>query len=316
MKHICPKLGIEWYSSSGYGYSTCEHPIFSTPLKTLIKHSIDPAVSNKDKALIAAGFLNYLPTIWHSPLEYSYAESFLIQEFSSLSTLASKIDIVDRIEIPSLVINKQTNSLSNLSNWILTLNEALSTESQKQSRYRLEQRLARKEAVIARLLNSQLARNRNKLAIYMADWACEAASFPVTFTYTELGTPIRLSDYWKQIIVSSFQDKHLEILSAGIDYDDLCDLVEWLEFNIPHGSTHAAVLMSEVRKTKGVLEEFTARKVRIKEAHELNIPEPKRAQFPDTVSYLRAKLAYVNSKTEIEPLNERLDTRTDTYLDL
>lgn len=313
MKHTCPKLGIIWYSSSGYGVSSCEHPVLSTPLKTLIKYTVDPAVENKDKILIAAGLLNYLPVIWHTPLDWSDASHFLLLEFSSIATLAAKLDIVDRIHVPKLVINKQTNSLANLANWILTLNEALSEEAQKQDRYRLEARLARKEAVIARLLNSQIKRNRNKLAIYIADWAAEAAAFPTSLTYTDIGTPIRLSEYWKQIIVSSFQDNHLDILASGTDYDDLCDLVEYLEFNIPHGSTHAAVLMAEIRKTKGILEEFTARKVTIIEP---KLPEPKRQHYPDTASYLRAKLAYVNSKTDIQPLNDKLDTRTDTYLDL
>lgn len=313
MKHTCPKLGIEWYSSTGYGFSQCPHPVFSTPLKTLIKYTVDPAVPNKDKVLISAAFLNYLPVIWNTPLDWEYAKQHLLFEFSSLATLASKLSIVNRISVPSLVINKQTASLSNLANWIQTLNESLTEEAQKQDRYRLEARLARKEAVIARLLNSQIKKNRNKLAIYIADWAAEVASFPTSFTYTDLGTPIRLADYWKQIIVSSFQDNHLDILAAGTDYDDLCDLVEYLEFNIPHGSTHAAVLMAEIRKTKGILEEFTARKVKVVE---VKTPEPKRQHFPDTASYLRAKLAYVTSKTEIQPVNERIDTRTDTYLDL
>lgn len=313
MKHVCPKLGIEWYSSSGYGFSTCEHPVLSSPLKTLIKHTVDPAVSNEDKSLVAAGLLNHLPVIWHTSLDWTEASQYLLTEFSALAILAAKVDIVDRLSIPKLVINKQTNSLSNLSNWIATLNEAITEESSKQSRYRLEARLARKEAVIARLLNSQIKRNRNKLAVYIAEWAAEVADFPHTFTYTDIGTPIRLSDYWKQIIQASFQDKHLDILSAGIDYDDLCDLVEWLEFNIPHGSTHAAVLMAEVRKTKGILQEFTARKVT---QVQTELPMPKKQDYPNHVSYLRARLAWINSKTEIEPVNELINTRTDTYLDL
>lgn len=324
MKYKCRISGLEFSdsilsnslslslspSSSSY-LST--HPIFSISAKDLISIASKALQNPKesDLYLIGLAIFNKLSPDWVTSAKPE-AIPIITANFERLSTLVFSIPIGRRDEFPRFRIDSSNSDFLNLPTWLDSI-QSVFDEWKISGRELAQHRLLdRKEKILVTLLNHRFTKKPSSIAHALAEWAGIAGEFPTSPFYLPDGTKTTTSDYWKTLIKYSFIESHLEFFSLKVDLDDLSDLIDWCEINIPHGSTHASILMSKLRKSKSILEEFTLPKFKSpvlvpelspisqalkEESSEANTyipvgPEPKKSDFKSASDYLRAKLKW------------------------
>lgn len=308
MKLSCPKTGIVWHASVGYGAQVAEHPVFSATLKYLtnVAISAEPGITTADRYLAGCALLNYLvaPGAWRVPLTDG-AVSHVISNISDLASTVIKT-LATKLEWPHITINRDTADLYNLQHYLVSINESIDSVARISEE---REELNRKTGNVERLINSNLHRNTPNTAKLLADWAEAAAKFPQeSVTYLPDGTPIALTDYWKAIIISAHTGKHVEMLGAGIDADEVSDLIDWLEFNLEmHGTPQSTELMKSLRTAKEVLEDFST-PMQVQVTKQDADPEPVRKDFKSSIDYLKAKAKWnrenkVNADYDSAPIN-------------
>lgn len=318
MKTYCAKSGVQYNTGELFNYegvySVHEHSIFSlstAQLLGLFEHvySGQRLESSLDEQyLLCLALLNKLPNVWKTQVTKELALPVALKHLESVARLVERLQSDKRYlhSSPSIVIDKTTCDLKCLPDWISAYTDAFDEAVNVSAEYRKGKQVSRLETVIDSLIAKGFDRNRTRISKVVANWAIVAGDFPAS-----------LRELWSEMVQISFTENFIEVLGGRATLADYDELIEHCEDYIPHGSTLAAVLMRKLRDAKGMLQEFTAptkaqraerlRNISLDDICEgaevpvtmagvaepitgvvtVNIPEPKKADYPDTMSYIR-----------------------------
>lgn len=313
---VCPKLGVTHSTTGPLLAAVHPHPITSLPvakLLQLVPTLHQPDTPESDNYLILAALVLHCrisaqthpitPTPDTLTTLYAYSDSLV----STVTTL-SKLPAHRLAALPTFSLTKETATLAGLENWLSTLNESIT--GQGNSYWVTESSVLGKLAYMTDA-NTPLP----KLAKLYCQWAKVAARFPTypVETQDQYGNPdpepMSLADYWCELITAAVTTK----IPAGAYLsqqilDDYSELVDHLETELIHGTPQAAFLMKKLRVRVRQITEFLTDPVTMltESATQLNplftppardIPvsrpqPPIRADYPNSLAYLRAKAAY------------------------
>lgn len=265
--------------------------------------------------LIGLAAFNKLNPTWLAPVNPALAAPIIVSQFERIIKLVFSIPVDRRAEFPNYRIDSSNSDFSGLIHWLDAIQSVFDEWKQSGKELELHRILAKKESVLITLLNHRYSKKPAAIAYSLAEWAAIAAEFPKSCFYLSDGTTSTTAEYWKTLIKHAFVDNHLEFLSLRVDPDDLEDLIDYCEMNIPHGTTHAQILMSKLRLALSVLNEFVRPKIKqpslIEESNDVVgllsesrspefvkidsnkiLSEPKPKDFKSTAEYLKAKLKW------------------------
>lgn len=264
MKFLCP-ISNETYEIAGVnpGLFKANHPIFSIESKQLLAIARH-AQANPDKDtyyLLGLAIFNKLNPRWVAPVVKSTAIKTIIPNLERMIGLIFNIDSSNRRKFPDFVIDKTNNDFSLLPTWLDVIDDIFTELKSNARDLSLATKVIRTEAILQRYINSGFSRHKTRIANTLAEWADLTCEFPTSPFYpivNDESSKTTTALYWKEIIRLCFKEDHIGILQTKIDIQDFQDMHDYIEFNLPHGSTHAQILMSKLRKAKAVLEEFHA----------------------------------------------------------
>lgn len=291
MKLSCPLSGLS-FEVDGFGSLKGKqiHPLFSCSSKEVIGTYLAPALSGKldssEVHLFGAFLLSKLPVErWDSPLlslaSGNYWETFWAKHLESLSSAVLRIDGKEISRLPVFAVQSALSSegspLGNIKDWLSELHlriaeyyEPISDEAKKRNKvFRAEigetQYTSEEEcnALIEKALRGSLLSDREKAKFpgIIASWAARVGEFPMAFFTKESGEKVTIHSYWKGIIQAAFDlDPRSfgigNILSDGVTVEDLDELLEHCQVNIPVGTMQSRALFRELEKVKEVINEF------------------------------------------------------------
>lgn len=360
MKMKCPLSGISFQFSS---FQTLEvkqlHPLFSCKPKEVIGTYLAPALSGKlvphEVHLFGTFLLSQLPVErWDRPLldlaSLEYWETFWAKHLEKLSSAILRIDGKEISRLPVFAVQCRASSegqpLGNMKDWLTELHlriaeyyEPISDEAKKRNKvFRAElgetQYVTEEDCnrLIEKALRGSLLNDREKQKFpgIIASWAARVGDFPTAYFQKESGEKVVLAHFWKGIIQAAFDlDPRsmgvASLLSDGVTVEDLDELLEHCQTNIPIGTMQASALFRELEKVKEVIEEFrpsgagSTRNLDISIAilsqkeitdilHEVSpvAPQvrkeetdplaPKKEDYPTLSAFVRAKARYAESK--------------------
>ena len=323
MKILCAYSGIEFtcdhFPASLYSREAC-HPIFYLPQKKLISYL---GKWSSGELTPVDSYLLFLATLKSSDLvEFRVpaiitpsTQKIVAQNMETLVKTVIKLNTVvnPSVMFPHFVITPETKTLENVKYWIQNWIDSYQEFLDGYIDTNTAQRVIQKEHALERLIKSP----HKPIASYasqIADWAADAADFPVFQTINRLtGKQSTCSDYWKMIIICCASEEKL----FSINKEDLDELLEHCETEISYGTIFSNALFSMLRKAKDKQKNFlglgdldigdtiykildandtveVANMKSIMQSAPLDIPTPE--QYPNKFAYMKAKLRYDMAK--------------------
>ena len=309
MKLYCPLSGIAYTCNIGYGHGKVPHPVFSLPIKSLIKGQLEAAIagdlSQDETHLFGCALLRKLPILWDTALLPEYWKDHWPAIIEQLATVALRYDSRRQSDLPAFRLTAETATLNNLKTFLREFDSAISDINANIATSFIKDRA---EEVILRILRSALSSNNqkyNKLPKLMADWAKAVGHFPKTSIPINESISMPLADYWHGIIRRSFEAQNpVEILSDTVSLSDIEELLEHCEEYIEYGSIHSIALFKKLRTAREILAEFRPEKISTSSGsitadllggetspvEKVYIEgEPRRESFSSTMAYIKAK---------------------------
>jgi len=318
MRILCAYSGLEFkveYFPAVLNSREVCHPIFYLPQHKLISYIpkwYGGELTGTDSYLLYLALLNSTDLVeWRVPaIKTDKSVAIVAHNMPALVSIVSKINIVKHpsFVLPRFVISPETKSLENSSFWIQAWIDAYAEWSEGYKTRSYDEKLRRREEALERLINNS-ARTVGSYATILAEWAALAGNFP-TGTQDVRGKQVPLCDYWKSIIKACASNESI----FSIPKNDLEELVEYCEQEIPHGSIYAHTLMAFLRgglkKQTNYLglgdidldSEVTYRilspDTSIEDANKQTLidsapkEEPRENQYPTKFAYLKAKMRY------------------------
>lgn len=322
MKTFCAKSGIVFNTGELFNYdgihAVHEHGIFSlntNQLLGLFEHIYTGerlANSETEQYLLCLALLNKLPNQWKVQINKELALPITLKFLEPVAKLVERLNSDRRYlhNCPSIVIDKTTNDLRCLPDWIAAYTDAFNESINISAEYRKGKAVSRLETVIDSLIAKGFDKNKSRISKVVANWAVVAGDFPNS-----------VKELWMEMVEISFADKFIEVLSGKATLADYDELVEHCEDYIPHGSTLASVLMKKIRSARAMLQEFeqptkaqrasklanvsladicsdsegeleigvagTEKTIKVKIGLTGVAGQPKKSDYPDTLSYIR-----------------------------
>lgn len=318
MKVICAYSGIEFQVEHfPYHLSSSQsvHPVFEIPQKklfSLLRKWSEQEFTPTDSYLYTLALLNSSELIhWYSAAKRTpFTAAIIAQNVEGLIRALLKLHTVPNPEtvFPSFAITPETSGLQNLPHWIADWEQAYKDFKDGYRSAHDSRKLLQREAALQRLIKSPHA-PIPKIASQIAAWAAQAGSFPSFLISSPFhkGLQISCSDYWQTLIIRCAKNENV----YGLKTEDLQELLEHCEENIPHGSIYSNHLFTLLRKglerNRDFLGTFSlgsytlleeSAKNDVEAANMLSIinaapaEEPKRENFPSAFRYLQAKLRW------------------------
>lgn len=332
MKLTCPKSGIRFTVSCGFGSAKVYHPILHVPIPTLLSSNYPAFIAGKmnpdDTHLFGTALLNQLPVDkWSAPLESAASLNTIWYQ-----TIPKMVELLGRLyertwkRIPYYRINQDTADLRGLVNYLKSLEECIDKRSFSPIEIAREQAQSFVTNKIYQILRDtdSIIKGRNKLPELVAQWASIAGDFPQSNCQWN-SQVMTIREYWKMLIKTAFDPdalKVIKLLEVKSDdkpqvLSDYEELLEHCETEIPFGSLHYDTLQSKLKDTIEVLQEFAPKskpidltvleddiqenKVKSNGHHEPVAkpdPEPQRWQYKSNLDYLRARMKWSTSVLE------------------
>jgi hypothetical protein len=317
MRILCAYSGIEFtvehFPAVLNSREVC-HPIFYLPQHKLLSyipkwHSGE--LTSTDSYLLYLALFNSTELIeWRVPaLKLDKTVAIVANNMPALVSIVSKINVIKHpnFVLPRFVISPETKTLENSSYWIQSWIDQYNEFLEGYKTRSLEEKIVRREEALERLINNS-NRTVESYATILADWASMAGSFPTSTTEIQ-GKQIPLVDYWKTIIKACAKNESI----FTVPKNDLEELVEYCEQNIPHGSIYAHTLMQFLRDglrkqtnylgigdidIADVSYRILSPESSIEDANKQSLidsapkEEPRESQYPTKLAYLKAKLKY------------------------
>lgn len=291
MKVKCPLSGVSFQATFfEQAFGKTPHPIFATGARktigTLLPMAASEKLSSEETHLFGCFLLSKLPIErWDASLlelaPLSYWSTFWSKHLERLSSTVLRLEAKEISKLPTLVIFSKLSAegkpLGNMKDWLVELNlrieeyySPISAEAKKRNKvFRSEigeTQYSTEEAcnsLIEKALRGSLLspREKDKFPEIIASWAARVGEFPQTYFTQVSGEKITLSNFWKNIIRSAFDTRPgsygvANILTDGVTVEDLDELLEHCQVNIPVGTLQSRALFLELEKVKEVINEF------------------------------------------------------------
>jgi hypothetical protein len=229
--------------------------------------------------------------------------------------MIGRIDAIQHpsFKLPHFGISSDTCNLENSYHWIQVWQQNYNDWIQNIKDHANDQELITRELSLQRLLKS----SHRRIEDYpkrLASWARLAGDFPEEITVTIQGVKQSLADYWESIIIKCAKAEQIFMVPAA----DLQELIEHCEDNVvADGSIYAMALMKFIRQGKKMQENYlglgdidlaarsltsytilpkgtTAAQANLQNmVDKAPTKEPFKHQYPDLISYIRAKSAWI-----------------------
>lgn len=319
MKILCSLSGIEFTCEHFPAYLSSRevsHPIFSLPQKKLISYLGKWAggeLTPTDSYLLFLSILNSSGLVeFRVPASRNQdTDSLIAQNMEHLAKTISKLNAVTSpaAVFPRYAIGPDTKYLGNIKIWIENWNDAFSDFQSGYARdYDARKLITREQALERMIKNPHLP--VSAYASKIADWASIAGQFPEYNTSSPFtNMSIKMSDYWKEIIVKCSREESI----FSVPQIDIQDLLEHCENNISIGTIYSNALFTVLRKAIERQKNFlglgdmdlsrgkyqilstddTTETANLKAMID-SAPdhEPRIEEYPNKVAFLKAKLRY------------------------
>ena len=319
MKILCSLSSIEFSCEHFPGslYSReAHHPVFQVPQKKLLSYLgkwSQGHLTPTDSYLLFLALLRSTDLVeFRVPAIRTQTTDALVASYmEALAKCVSKINSVTNpsAAFPHYVISQDTRGLENISAWIENWESAYQDFRDGYRSAHDSAKLISREAALERLIKNP-HRPISSYASQIADWAAVAGSFPVfTLVSPFSGFKVSCLEYWKVLIAKCAHEESI----FSIRRKDLEELLEHCEEFIPVGSIYSNALFKILRHalerqrnylglgdldlSRGTYEIIRDRSdvesanlsamVQSAPAH---APTP--GEYPDKLSYLRAKMRW------------------------
>lgn len=319
MKILCGISGIEFtceHFPASLTSREISHPIFSIPQKKLLSYTGKWAAGEltpTDSYLMFLAILNSSELVeFRMPVFRTHeTDSIVAQNMESLVRTIIKLNTVTNPSVifPRYAVTPDTKTLSNVKYWIENWASSYKDFIDGYRKESASARLISREAALERMIkNPHLP--ISAYASKIADWAAVAGDFPhfnVTSPFSKL--PVKLSDYWKDIIIRCTKEESV----YAVPQADIEELLEHCETNISIGTIYSNALFTVLRKavekqrnflglgdmdlSKGkyqfLTESDTVESANIKALID-SAPEeePTASQYPTKFAYIKAKMRW------------------------
>lgn len=325
MKILCEYSGVDFYTRDFLNMRVSGiHPLFSLPSSSLLSRAGDWGQGKLSPEECRILFIALLHSTDHldfhtAALPTNQTIQYHMQKVFHTVGWYHTLDMKNMI-LPKYAVNHATRDLKNIGLWLDSWNEIKDdwingqTKS-AQSRRKLE-RLAIREESLSRLIKSYSKKSED-YAWRLAAWALDASDDPEEHPISK-----DLKEYWTTL----FKLRGNSIYLASTN--DLDEMVEHMEKYLPHGDIFSHAVLKHVRallfKNKsgdfglGIptgtdLTEMHNNPYKIVEddieIHNVDVviasapeEEPRKSDYPDLVSFIRAKAAFYlkNKKNELQ----------------
>jgi hypothetical protein len=253
MRILCGISGIEFTCDHFPAYLTSRevtHPIFALSQRKLLsfipKFSAGELTETDSYLLFVALLASSDLAEFRVPCKRTAITSGIVyNQMEDLTICIGKMNLIKHpsFQAPRIAITPDTCDLSNIEYWIANWEHSIEEWRDGYASYNQSRDLIMRENALEKLIKSP--HREIQLATQIADWAEIAGNFPQSQTLVN-NAPISLAAYWKQIIRKCINKDAI----FAIPLDDLQELIEHCEENIPHGTIYAHTLMEMLRSGK------------------------------------------------------------------
>jgi len=291
------------------------HPIFLIKQKSLLQYLRKWSageLTEKDSYLLYLALMHSTDQMeFRVPARFTeHTTSIVSQNMEHLARVIgySNIIVHPHFSMPCIAITRDNADLANSRIWIQDWMQCIIDFQDGNVAAKIQEKLARREQVLHNFIKN-VNRPISHYAKILADWAADAAEFPVTPLTPEPGKSVSTREYWKTIIIRCCKAESI----FTIPREDLECLIRWCEDNIDHGSLYAHSLMSLLRAgmarqsnflgddginmsltTYSLMPDDSSPEAAAKQALIDSAPktEPVRGEYPSQIAYLRARGAF------------------------
>lgn len=253
MRILCSISGIEFsvdhFPGEFFSRETY-HPVFHLPQKRLLSYTgkwASGELTRTDSYLLFLALLNSSDHIeFRTPVYRNELTDSLIatnMEFLIRTVIKLNSVVNPAVTFPRFAVTVDTRYLTNVHHWIEAWNDAYKDFLNGYKSAHESSKLINRENALARMIKNP-HRAVAEYAGPLAEWAVIAGQFPEFLMETLPGSsPVRLCDYWKQIIQKCARDESLYTVREA----DLAELIEHCEDKIPVGSIFSHALFKLLR---------------------------------------------------------------------
>jgi hypothetical protein len=320
---------------------TC-HPIFHAPQKKLFSFARKWAaheLTETDSYLLFLALLKSTDRVYFRlpAIHTERTAQIVANNMEQLMIAVSRMNSVGTPEtvFPPIAITADSRSLDSARYWIEAWMENYEEFKKGYSFASSIKKLSIREAALERMIKSP-HRDTSSYAEILAEWAADAANFPVYPTLVD-GINIPLCDYWKKVITAAAKREYFTVPKI-----ELLDVIEHCENNIEPGSIHFHKLMEVLKDTRAYLEGFLGEINSPKQTNRHNrlelwnfapdaprndgssisgnddvfteniqaiinsapAKEPIRSEFTSSLEYIKAKIKYSTAQAAIKSMSE------------
>lgn len=323
MKVRCVKSGIVFKCDFFPAYlkdGDISHPIFQLSQSELFKYLpriLSGQFQETDNYLYFLALLNSTKLVnWNNNAVFTEnTNSIIATELVALASIAGKIHSIQHpsFKPPRISLNKENANLSNIANWIAVWESYLTDWEKGQASFCERERLKDIEQHISSLIKTQSLYKKIRYTQALANWAAQAGNFPAfTIEHPFTDRAIKISDYWKEIIMQAIDGKDIHLYPA-MDIEELSthcmenisinsELAHTLFAALKIGSEKNFSLMDSdsvwdrETKTYKILAGDNPKEQALKDKMIADAPmlPPKRIDYATEFQFLKAKLLYTS----------------------
>ena len=224
------------------------HPIFNIPQKKLIQYLRkwgNGELTPTDSYLLYLALFNSTDLIEFrtNAVCTTKTNSIVSANLEQLTRVISYSNTIlhPSFVLPKIVIDKDTCTLENSPEWIKLWTHEYNNFQSGYLKDKEREAIKKREFILQTFIKD-VNKPISHYAKIIADWASEVGEFPQFFVTID-GQSIRLSEYWKGIIIKCCKSEAI----FSIPTADLMELIEHCEENIEHGSIYSHTLMELLR---------------------------------------------------------------------
>ena len=233
------------------------HPIFHAPQRTLFSYARKWAgneLTRIDSYLLYLALLKSTNRVFFRvPAMYrdNVTDAIVANNMEKLMVVISRMNSINSANeiFSGVAISTDSADLSSSPHWIDNWNENYEEFKDNYSFASSVKRLTIREAALEKMIKSP-HKDVSSYASDLAKWASVAGNFPAFLTPVD-GFNIPICDYWESIIIAAAQRKYTSIPS-----EELSQVIEHCEINIPPGSIYHHKLLVVLRDAKDYLKGF------------------------------------------------------------
>lgn len=228
------------------------HPIFHIPQKKLLSYTSKWAtgeLTETDSYLLFLAILNSTELIQFRTAAIKTVDTpaIIANNMQQLVLTVSRLNSVSALRqiFPEFVVSNETRTLANVRYWLEVWQENYESFNAGNVREIKLEKLRIRENALERMIKSPHV-SVSSYSKKLASWAAIAGNFPEYLVQHPKikEQKIPMSEYWQMIIIRLAKEDDI----FNIDSQDIFDLYEHIQLNIPYGTIQSNLLMKIMKK--------------------------------------------------------------------